>query len=441
MSIKKDAVITIDAGTSSIKIAVVDFEYNILSRISKEYSYSIPREYHVDFDFNILWQNLIEGFKELELNKIKINAIGLSVLCPGLVPLDKNGNPLRPAIIHLDRRSIKESKRALDIIGEKSFLSVCANLPYPGGISLTSMMWIKDNEPQVYKKTFKFGHTNTFIIKKLTDIWAIDPTNASFTGLYNTMKATGWDLNIIKSLGLDYTKLPFIYPSSNIVGKVTEEAARVLDIQSGIPVVAGAGDTACASFGADVIGEGEILNSTGTAEVMALSTEKPVPSANYLIRTHVIPDKWLIMNIIPTGGEAIEWVRRELFRDIEKSEFYGSYLHKILRNPETKVRLKPFFSGDRTSFKQKKAVYSGLSINSKRDDLLKATCNALTLEMKKRFRFYTEHWIPDKIIKYTGGGIKPLLDLKKRAFPDYKWEEVKDATLLGAAKLAFMKLR
>jgi len=438
---KKNVVLTIDAGTSSVKLALVDFNENIIHKVTKEYSYSISYENYVEFDFETLWSKIIEGFKELSLNNYSINGIGLSVLCPGLVPLDKNGNPLRPAIIHLDRRSIRESKKALNIIGSDRFLSVTANLPYPGGISLTSILWIKYNEPDIYQKTYMFGHTNTFILKRFTDEWCIDTTNASFTGLFNTMKASSWDIDIIRELGLDHDKLPPIFASCDVAGKISSKAAKNLVIPSGIPVVTGAGDTSCAALGAGVLEEGDILNSTGTVDVMVLSTQTPKPSKNYLIRTHAVPDKWLIMNIIPTGGEAIEWVRREFYKDINKEIFYNNYLYEVLKKTTTSVKLKPYFSGDRTSFRQRKAVFSGITLSSTRDDLLRATCYALVSEIKMRFKFYYDNWQPSKTIKFTGGGIKPLLEMKKKAFPEFIWEEIKDATILGAAKLAMMGIK
>jgi len=441
MKRKNDVVLVIDAGTSSVKLALVDYNGNIIHKVIKGYTYSIPCENHVEFNFEILWSKIIEGLKKLPLDSYSINAIGLSVLCPGLVPIDKNGTPLRPSIIHLDRRSIEEAKKAMNKIGSDRFLSISANLPYPGGISLTSILWIKNHEPDIYKKTFIFGHTNTFLLKKFTDEFCIDPTNASFTGLYNTIKETGWDFDIITDLGIDYNKLPPVFACGEIAGKVSNKVAKITGLPSGTPVVTGAGDTACAALGAGVVEEGEILNSTGTVELMVLATRKPIPSKNYLIRTHAIPHRWLIMNIIPTGGEAVEWIRNQFYKDLNKQAFYNQYISEILNNNFTRVKLRPYFSGDRTSFRQKKAVFSGLTLSSTRDDLLRATCNAIVSEIKRRFKYYNENWKPSRTIKFTGGGIKPLLELKIKNFSQFYWQEVKDATILGAAKLAMMGIK
>ena len=158
---------------------------------------------------------------------------------------------------------------------------------------------------QRFVNTAKFGHTNTFLLKKFTDTWAIDPTNASFNGLFDTMNGLRWDFDITRELGFDTETLPPVYESSQVVGTLTSEAAKLLSLPEGLPVIAGGGDTGVAAYGAGVVQEGDILNSKGTVEVMVLCTEHPIGSEHYLIRTHPLTGKWLIMNIIPTGGEAI----------------------------------------------------------------------------------------------------------------------------------------
>jgi xylulokinase len=242
-------------------------------------------------------------------------------------------------------------------------------------------------------------------------------------------------------LGLDPERLPPIVASAAIVGRVTERASRDTGIPAGTPVVMGGGDTACAALGADVVEEGEILNATGTVEVMQLSTAHPLPSPSYLIRTHVVPGRWLIMNIISTGGEAIEWVRREFFREMSRDAFFERHLPEVLQRPATRVRMIPYLSGDRTSFQQRSASFGGLSLGATRDDFLLATCQALVRVMKSRYRYYEKHWKPTGLIRCTGGGTRALLELKKRHFPKVRWEEISDATLRGAARLAWTGYR
>jgi xylulokinase len=435
-----ETVLSLDAGTSSVKAALVDREGRLLGRAARAYAYCIPRPDHVELDFELLWTRAAAAVRELGDAVRLARAIGLSVLCPGLVPLDSEGSALRPAIIHLDRRSLSQARAAMKQIGGERFLAVAANLPFPGGVSLTSALWIRDSEPELYRRTRFFGHTNTFLVRRLTGQWGMDPSNAAFTGLYRTLAESGWDHGLIEELGLDPRRFPPVLPSAAVVGKTLPPAARQLGVEPGTPVVMGAGDTACAALGAGVTEEGDILNSTGTVEVMVLCTAQPRPDERYLIRNHALSGRWLIMNILSTGGEAVEWVRRQFYRDMDEREFFEELLPRVLAAGPTSVRMEPYLSGDRTSLKQRRASYRGINLGSTRDDFLQATCSALVREMRKRFRYYQEGWRLSGRLRCTGGGAQALLELKRRSFPGFTWEQAPEAALRGAARLAWMGL-
>jgi xylulokinase len=245
---------------------------------------------------------------------------------------------------------------------------------------------------------------------------------------------------LVAELGLDPGRLPPVLPSATVVGGLLPAAASELGIAAGTPVAMGAGDTACAALGAGVTEEGDILNSTGTVEVMVLCTSRPRPSQRYLIRNHALPGKWLIMNILSTGGEAVEWVRRQFYRELGEAEFFEEHLPRVLAEQPTAVRMQPYLSGDRTSLKQRRASYGGLTLGSTRDDFLQATCTAIVREMRRRFRYYEEGWRLSGRMRSTGGGARALRELKMRSFPGLAWEQAPEATLRGAARLAWMGL-
>lgn len=436
----EDLVLAVDAGTSSAKAGLLDRSGRVVARASRPYAYATPRRHHVELDFRQVWKAAAEAVRELGCRNRPVRAVGLSVLCPGVVLLDRDGEPLRPAIIHLDRRSVREARWALERIGAERFLSVTGNLPYPGGCSAAGLLWLREHEPEVYRAAHRFGHTNTFLAGRLTGRWGMDPTNASFSGLYDTLGNSGWDARLAEDLGLDPGRLPPVVPCAEPVGSVTAAAAEETGLPAGLPVAMGAADSACAALGADVVREGEILNATGTVEVMELCTARPHPSADYLLRTHAIPGKWLVLNILPTGGEAIDWVWRQFYRELEREEFFDRRLPAVILNGRTQVRMAPYLSGDRTSFRQRSASYRGISLATTRDDFLLATCLAVVEQMRKRYRHYEEHWRPSGLIRCTGGGARALLELKKRSFPGVRWEEVGDAALKGAARLAWSAL-
>lgn len=323
-------ILTIDAGTSSLKSVLFDENFSPVAQERVEYPYE-AHGLSVQIDPNVVWQAFLRVTKSLEERGYAKN-VALIVPCvfsPALIAMDSEGSPLFPAIIHWDRRSVQQARKAVRIIGKERFLQVAGNVPYPGGISLTSMLWLKEKRPEVFRKASILGHLNTFLFKKLVNRWIIDPTNASVTGLYNTVNASGWDEDLARDLGIPLEKLPPVIPSLEIAGYVSDEAARVTGLPSGVPVLVGSNDTSAAAVGAGLLKEGQVLNISGSSEILVVCLEKPLPSERYYLRTHPLPGKWLMYDIV-IGGFALEWFRTQFCRELDREEFYGSYLREVL---------------------------------------------------------------------------------------------------------------
>ena len=150
-----------------------------------------------------------------------VGVISLSVTTPGLVPVDFQGKTLGPAILFFDGRSHEQANAIRQKVGESNILSETCNLPVSGGSSLASILWIKENQPDVWAKTAKFGHCNTYMIHQLTGVWAIDPSTVSITGLYNTRKNDlTWNKDVIRIAEIPEEKLPQLFPSDAVVGNI-----------------------------------------------------------------------------------------------------------------------------------------------------------------------------------------------------------------------------
>lgn len=432
--------LSIDVGTSGIKAAVFNERLKAILKTTVSYDCILPGKDAVELDFNLVFNALIKGIKNLGEKTEKIEGIGFSVLCPGLVPLDKNGVPLSNAIIHLDRRSRKQSLEILNLVGEDYFLSVCGNLPFSGGISLTSILWLKKNAEQIYNNTFKFGHTNTFLLKKITDSidFYIDPTNASFTGLYKTSDLSGWATDIMEAVKVKKILMPSIIPSHKIAGHVCKDFSLITGIKTGTPVIIGAADTACAAFGADLLNDGDILNTTGTVEAVTLSLDKPFIDKNLLLRAHAAEGKWLSMFIIGAGGISFEWARNIFCREMERNFFYNEYLPEVLKDIDFKnqVIFKPYLCGDRLSIASKNASFQGLTIKTCREDIIRSIAIGILKPVKEAINKFSEITEISNIINYTGRGSSFLYEVKKKYFSHYSIViKDYDTTLSGAVKL------
>jgi len=435
-------ILAVDAGTQSLRACVFDRDLIVLEKQQISYDPQVKAKNWVEIEAEVLWNAFIKACSQLKGAR-KVEAISFSTLCPSLVPMDADGNPLAPMILHLDRRSYRQALWALDRIGEDRFLRIAGNLPIPGGISLTSLLWVKENEPSIYhRRDVVFGHGVTFFMKRLTGGFFIDPSNASFTGLYNTVAYSDWDDGILADLEIAREKLPRVVMSTTVVGKLDEKVAASTGFPQGIPVVIGANDTTCAAVGAGVTKPGNLMNTTGTTDSMVLCLDRPLTGKNHLLRTHAYPNRWLAMRTVGAGGASVEWFRKAFCQEMTRDFFYNEYLATVLSaSAGTEARFHPFLSGDRHRIKQKTGSFTRLSLNTTREDCLLALAYGIVSFQAEGLREWRKKVPLDPHIYHVGGGAsEAYTQYKQRLLKDFQFIQLGETSLKGAAKLGFETL-
>jgi xylulokinase len=433
---RKSYILALDIGTSSTKAGLFDQDYRLIRTDRIDYDYETIG-IKVQIDPEKIWGAFLEIARRLRDDLERVELVVQCVLSPSLIPMDESGNPLYPSILHWDRRSAQQARQAVSRIGKERFLRLAGNLPYPGGISLTGLLWLKQKEPEIFEKASMFGHMNTFFIKRLTGQWGIDPTNASLTGIYETTAPGGWIESFCQELDIPSGKLPPIIPCLRRVGSVTRETAEATGIRPGTPVLMGSNDTSSAALGAGVLENGQILNISGSGELLAICLDRPIPDEKYYLRTHPLPGRWLLFDLT-LAGFALEWFRLQFCRELDEEEFYRSYFQQILKEDrKSPVRFHPYLAGDRTSLKQKRGSFSGLTLSTNRDDCLYAVMEAVTSRTERLLKKISSAIPLEKVIRLTGGAANPaLLDYKKRRFRDYEIVVMEDCALHGCAFMA-----
>ena len=433
-----DRILAIDVGTQSLRACIIDTDLAVLERQQISYTPYVKSRDKVEIDAEILWDALVQTCLKLK-RKHRVEAIALSTLCPSLLPMDRDGNPLHPIILHLDRRSYHQAQWALNRVGEETFLNIAGNLPVPGGISVTSLLWLRDHEPEIYlKKDVCFGHAVTFFLKRLTDRFVIDPSNASFTGLFNTVGYGDWDDRLLQPMKIERHKLPEVIMSTTIAGGLIDTAARGLGLSKNIPVIIGANDTTCATVGAGVTRAGDIMNTSGTVEILVLCLENPIVSKNHLLRTHAYAGKWLAMRTVGAGGASIEWFRTNFCKEMTREIFYEEYLRDVLspnRLPE--ARFHPFLSGDRHRIRRKSGAFTRLTLNTTREDILLALIHGIiSFQIQSLSEWENTTALSDTIYHVGGGASDAYTGYKQSMLNQYRFVQMGETTLTGAARLA-----
>ncbi len=429
-------ILSMDFGTSSLKLAVLDDYSNIIESVKENYDLYIPTANQIEIKAEDIINAMLSALKKLTTDLKSIDGLCYDTFSPSVVFMDEDGIPYYPIITHLDRRSINESNFICKHFGTNSFHNLTGTLPFPGGTSITSIFWVNNNLKNIFNSAYKIGHLNTFIHKYLTGLWGIDTVNASMTGIYNTIKNDNWSDELLKMIDLSEDKLPDIKKPGESFGNLNNQEIISLGIKKGIPVCMGTNDIAAAQIGADNNSAGDILQVSGSSDMISILTDKPVTNQSYYLRCSANENLWQIF-AITSSGFALEWIRKELFREIDIDFFYSENIMNALKTGPNNVIYHPYISGDRQSLEVKKGIFEGIELNTTRENMLAALIIGFHVPIITTLKTAENFIKLNKNLKCTGGLTKNenIINYKKNVFNNYDIQVVDECPLIGNAKL------
>jgi|GEM_PF-273757 len=367
----------------------------------------------------------------------KVDAIALAVMSPAWVAMDFSGNALTPLVTHQDRRSVEIARQIEERVGKQRHLSLTGCRPFPGGISSTTWAWYLKNEPGRLKKADLVGHLNTYLHRQITGARVIDPSNASFTGVYKTLTLDGWSDELCSAIRMKKSLLPEVLEANVIAGKVTPAAARRLGLTAGTPMLTGIMDGSAGMLraGARV---GQLFDVCGSTDVLALCTDKPRPHERLLTRALGVGRKWLIVSTLAAVASAIYWAREQFFPDWTIEQFRAELIRLSKIGPEAAgtVKFEPYMAGERTSIAQRQGAFTGLTLATKREQMLSAILEALTQASAERLALLKTTGTKLLTEVVVSGGADRLDKLLTRDWQG-KWifRPITDATMRGLGTL------
>jgi len=437
-------ILGVDIGTTSIKMGVFKVIDNTLSLVRQ-----FTQEYEVNIYNNGLFGDIEQdkwkraftaGCKEMEDLITDVDIISLSGTTPGLTAMDKDGEALYPAILMLDQRSRKQAKFIIETVGMEHLLKTTANMPVAGGCSLASILWLKDNCPEIFNKTYKFGHSNTYIAHWLTGSFAIDPSSASLTALYNTVRNDfTWNEDIAATFGISPHRLPQIVPAYASVGRIRRSVAQNLGFGKEPAVLIGGNDAVLAAYSVGINEPGDIINVNGTCEITLVCLDRCLASANYNIRAHVLPNRWLTLHVMNAGGKALDWYKSLFCSELSTEEFYSEFIPKAVDtwlNRDSQVTYVPYLMGSRYSQEPLKAQLLGLTQQTSREEILAAIVRGLCEYQKNHLEEVGKSMPLQSTIYVTGGAVNTaLIRAKSKWMRDCEYVHNEQSSVKGAAML------
>jgi len=449
-TIENPTILAVDIGTTGMKMGVfhaIDEILSPVSQFSQEYQVNIYNDgLFGDIEQDKWKRAFIAGCEAMAETIGNVDVISLSGTTPGLTAMDKNGEALYPAILMLDQRSRKQARLIIETIGKEYLLKTTANMPVAGGCSLASILWIKDNYPDIFNSSYKFGHSNTYIAYWLTGAFAIDPSSASLTALYNTAaNDLTWNEDIAATFGIAISSLPDIVPAYKSVGRVNTSLAEHLGFRKEPAVLIGGNDAVLAAYSVRIKEPGDVINVNGTCEITLVCLDRCLPSADYNIRAHVQPERWLTLHVMNAGGKALDWFRELFCSELSVERFYDQFLPSAIENwleRKSGVTYIPYLMGSRYSAEPLKAQLLGLTQQTTREEILAAIVRGLCQYQKAHLDEIGKNVPLKNLIHITGGATNPaVIRAKSKWMRDSEYIYDEQSSMRGAALLGLQYVR
>ena len=413
----------IDIGTTGCKTALLDVLGSPVALSYREYPLKHPRISWVEHDAETgWWRAAVDTTREvLATSGIDSKEIrGISISCTNaLVAVDAEGNPLRPAIMQFDKRTIPQAEWIKSTIGDR-VIEITGNQPSASGTSAPIILWIKENEPDIYARTHKFLWPGGFVVHKLTGRFTMEWSRASWTCLFETGGRQQWSEELLSAMDIAVEKMPALSPPWAVVGEVTGLAASITGLAKGTPVVAGMADTPAAGIGTGAASPGSTCHVIGSTARLCAVLDKPVFDPRVVNCCHGVPGCWFSMGVLESAGSSMKWFR-DLFGQQERNfeSMTGrsafDYLddQAALSPPGANgIIYLPYLSGERSPLwdPYARGVLFGLSGSHGRGDILRAILEGVALAFLHNIElFENELGVKMREIRLSGGGAKSRL--------------------------------
>jgi xylulokinase len=391
----------LDLGTSSIKALLLGEDGYSAGEGSASYPVRAPHPGWAESSPDDWWDAAVGATKiALGSHGAQVAALGLSGQMHGVVLADARGRPLRPAILWADARSGEQllAYRELDEDARRRLSN-----PPAVGMAGPSLLWLRHHEPDVYASARWALQPKDWLRLSLTGEIAAEPSDASATLLYD-LRSDDWAHPVVDALGLRSELLAPLVASADVAGTLTREAAGRLGLRAGLPVVAGAADTAAAMLGGGLLRPGAVQLTVGTGGQIVTPKSSPEPDPHG--RTHLYraaaPDLWYSMAAIQNAGLALEWARNTL-----GASWHDVYEEAFAVPPGAGgVVFLPYLSGERTPRfdPEARGAWTGLGLDHTRGHLLRAALEGVAFALRDGLEALEDAGTPVPELRLAGGG-------------------------------------
>lgn len=416
-------VIGVDCGTSGTKTVLFDEKGKVIASHTIEYPMYQPKNGYAEQD-PADWANAMLDTVKAVMAKSGVSAndvvgVGISGQMHGLVMLDGDGNVLRKSIIWCDQRTEAEVEQMNRLIGREKLIEITAN-PALTGWTAAKILWVKNNEPEIYEKCRHILLPKDYLRYILTGEFATEVSDASGMQLLDVPNRC-WSKEICDALGIDMSMLAKVYESCEVTGELTANAASLTGLKAGTIVVGGAGDNAAAAIGTGVAEDGKAFTTIGTSGVVFAHTSDIAIDPKGRVHTccAAVPNTWHVMGVTQGAGLSLKWFRDNFCEAEKETAKYMGVDEYYLMDKEAmtvpvgaeRLLYLPYLMGERTPHLDPNArgMFFGLSAMHTKKHMLRAVLEGVSYSLRDCVEVFREMNINvSDMMACGGGGSSPL---------------------------------
>lgn len=408
-----------DLGTSGNKATLFDTDGRLIASEIREYDTFYFNDNWAEQNPEDWWLAVKISTKELirksGIDGHLIAAISFSGQMMGCLCVDRDGVPLRNSIIWADNRAVRQSEYLNDKISQQDYYHIVGHRNTPS-YGIQKLMWIKDQEYEVYNRTYKMLNAKDYIVFKLTGKFYTDFSDANSTGGFD-INRWQWSEDIIRKAGLDMDKFPDCKPSKFVAGSVMSSVADELGISADTKVVLGAGDGVATNVGAGSISPGKTFCCLGTSAWITTTATAPVYDEEMRIVTwaHMIEGLYAPNGTMQFAGGAYSWIRDQIcLMETYNSRIDGKspydYMNKLIKQSPigaNGIIFLPHFLGERAPRwdRNSKGAFVGMTPANTRADLVRSVLEGVSLNLSLILDVL-RNFLSIKEVVVLGGGAK-----------------------------------
>ena len=468
-------VIAYDVGTTAVKTCLfrLDERITLIASAQGEYGLYVLENGGVEQDADEWWTAMCSTTKELfevcDLTPQQVEGLSFCSQMQGLVLVDKNGNALRRPMSYMDQRARAEVKEGMAngiTVNGMNVVKLLKSLKRTRAVSTSvkdpvwKYKWVEKNEPDIFKKTYKWLDVKEYLICRCTDEFVTTEDTAYSTFLYDSRNGKrGWSKELCAMLKVDMSHLPRIIQPTDMVAGLTEKAARELGLVAGTPVFGGGGDATLIGIGSGCTATGDTHIYSGTSGWVSTIVDKQIVDISAMIAAIVsaLPNKYNYFAEMETAGKCLEWVKDHLALDeigiyLEKKDILESresvytslydYMTETIKNVPPGaggVLFTPWLHGNRCPFEDPNAggIFFNVRLETGKTELIRAVLEGIGYHLRWMLDCQDKKIKTASTIRFVGGGAlsevtcQMLADMTERTIETV--EEPQNVGAVGAA--------